>query len=213
VGPRDTRETQFRDFVAARSAALLRIAYLVSGDVHLAEDLLQTTLARTYLAWRRLDGLDSLEAYSRRVLLNTATSWWRRRWRGERATLDVPERPVSDQAERVVERDAVWRLLRTLPARQRAVLVLRYYEDLSEAEIAAQLGLSTGTVKSHASRALAALRTQLAEEPDLRRRSGPPGPPGAQTPRIPLGPVRPAGSTTPPGPHGPMTLLTFGEAR
>jgi RNA polymerase sigma-70 factor (sigma-E family) len=210
VGPTDTRETQFRDFVSARSAALLRIAYLVSGDADLAEDLLQTTLARTYLAWRRLDGLDSLEAYSRRVLLNTATSWWRRRWRGERPTLDVPERPVSDQTEHVAERDAVWRLLRTLPARQRAVLVLRYYEDLSEAQIAAQLGLSPGTVKSHASRALAALRTQLAAEPDVRRRSGPPGPPGLPGPRVAPTPPQPPGQS--PRPHGPMTLLTFGEA-
>jgi DNA-directed RNA polymerase specialized sigma24 family protein len=86
VGLTETRDAQFRDFVSARSAALLRVAYLVCGDLNLAEDLLQTTLTHTYLAWRRLDGIDSLEAYSRRVLLNTATSWWRRRWRGERTS-------------------------------------------------------------------------------------------------------------------------------
>jgi RNA polymerase sigma-70 factor (sigma-E family) len=165
VGLTETREAQFRDFVSARSAALLRVAYLVCGDLNLAEDLLQTTLTRTYIAWRRLDGIDSLEAYARRVLLNTATSWWRRRWRGERPTLHLPERPISDQSDRVAERDAVWRLLGTLPARQRAVIVLRYYEDLSEAEIARELGLSVGTVKSHASRGLAALRARLADRP------------------------------------------------
>jgi hypothetical protein len=92
----DPRETQFGDFLSARSAALLRIAYLLTGDRSQAEDLLQATLARTYMAWRRLDDLDSLEAYSRRVLLNTATSWWRRRWRGEHPTQQLPERPVSD---------------------------------------------------------------------------------------------------------------------
>jgi RNA polymerase sigma-70 factor (ECF subfamily) len=157
----DSREEMFREFVAARSPALLRLAYLVCGDHGLAEDLLQTTLARTYLAWRRLDGIESLEAYSRRVLVNTATSWWRRRWRGERPTGDLPERPVGDHSHQVVERDAIWQLLDTLPARQRAVIVLRYYEDLSEAEIAVQLGMAPGTVKSYASRALATLRTQL----------------------------------------------------
>lgn len=166
----ERREEKFREFVAARSPALLRLAYLVCGDRNLAEDLLQTALARTYLAWRRLDGIDSLEAYSRRVLLNTATSWWRRRWWGERPTADLPERPVGDHSHQVVERDAIWQLLGSLPARQRAVIVLRYYEDLSEAEIAVQLGMAPGTVKSYASRALTALRTQLAPPP------GPPSP-------------------------------------
>jgi RNA polymerase sigma-70 factor (ECF subfamily) len=164
VGSTETREAEFREFVRARSAALLRIAYLVCGDLTLAEDLLQTTLTRTYLAWRRHGGIESLDAYARRVLLNTATSWWRRRWRGERPTLNLPERPISDGADHVAERDAMWRLLGRLPARQRAVIVLRYYEDLSEADIASQLGVSVGTVKSHASRALATLRANLGDE-------------------------------------------------
>ena len=176
----EPREEKFREFVAARSPALLRLAYLVCGDPNLAEDLLQTALARTYLAWRRLDGIDSLEAYSRRVLLNTATSWWRRRWRGERPTGDLPERPIGDHSHQVVERDAIWQLLSTLPARQRAVIVLRYYEDLSEAEIAAQLGMAPGTVKSYASRALTALRTQLSPSPDPPAvPPSPPAPPSA----------------------------------
>jgi RNA polymerase sigma-70 factor (ECF subfamily) len=170
VGLNETRETQFRDFVSARSGALLRVAYLLCGDLSLAEDLLQTTLTRTYLAWRRLGSIDSLEAYSRRVLFNTATSWWRRRWRGERPTQVLPEQPVSDQTDNLVERDAVWRLLSTLPTRQRAVIVLRYYEDLSEADIATELGLSVGTVKSHASRALATLRERMAGDPEIRRK-------------------------------------------
>jgi RNA polymerase sigma-70 factor, ECF subfamily len=157
-------EAEFREFVRVRSAALLRVAYLVCGDLTLAEDLLQTALARTYLAWRRHTDIESLDAYTRRVLLNTATSWWRRRWRGEHPTSELPEQPVGDRTDHVAERDAMWRLLGRLPARQRAVIVLRYYEDRSEAEIAAALGVSVGTVKSHASRALATLRTHLGDD-------------------------------------------------
>jgi RNA polymerase sigma-70 factor (sigma-E family) len=165
----EARDERFREFVAARSAALLRLAYLVCGDHSKAEDLLQATLTRTYLALRRLDGIDSLDAYSRRVLVNTATSWWRRRWRGEYPTELLPEQPVRDQTDRIVERDAIWRLLGALPARQRAVIVLRYYEDMSEAEIANTLGLSLGSVKSHASRGLASLRLRLSADPHTRR--------------------------------------------
>jgi RNA polymerase sigma-70 factor (sigma-E family) len=169
VEPAQDRDERFREFVTARSAGLLRLAYLVCGDHNRAEDLLQTTLTRTYLALRRLDGIDSLDAYSRRVLVNTATSWWRRRWRGEYPTELLPEQPVRDQSDRIVERDAIWRLLGALPARQRAVIVLRYYEDMSEAEIASTLGLSLGSVKSHASRGLATLRLRLSADPTTRR--------------------------------------------
>ncbi len=158
------QEAEFREFVAARSPALLRVAFLLYGDAGLAEDLLQSTLTKTYMAWRRLGGMESVEAYARRVLVNTATSWWRRRWRAERATGWLPERPVGDPSESYADRDAIWQVLQTLPARQRAVIVLRYYEDLSESDIAAVLGLSAGTVKSYASRALAALRERLGED-------------------------------------------------
>ena len=96
-----------------------------------------------------------------------------RRWRGERPTGDLPERSVGDHSHQVVERDAIWQLLGTLPARQRAVIVLRYYEDLSEAEIAVQLGMAPGTVKSYASRALATLRTQLGSPPTPAPRPAP----------------------------------------
>jgi RNA polymerase sigma-70 factor (sigma-E family) len=157
-------EREFRDFVAARSTALLRTAYLLSGDWGAAEDLLQVTLTKTYLAWRRLDHIEAVEPYARRVLVNTATSWWRRRWHGERPTEVLPERAVCDGLDARLERDALWGHVKQLPARQRAVLVLRFYEDLSEMDTAALLGVSVGTVKSQCSRALAALRSRLGEQ-------------------------------------------------
>src|SRR5215468_1940649 len=129
-------EDEFREFVAARSAALLRTAYLLAGDWATAEDLLQTALTKTYLAWRRLGEIEAVEAYARRVLINTATSWWRRRWHGERPTDVMPERAAPDQIEARLERQVLWRHVHSLPARQRAVLVLRFYEDLTEAETA-----------------------------------------------------------------------------
>jgi RNA polymerase sigma-70 factor (sigma-E family) len=157
-------EEEFREFVAARSAALLRTAYLLAGDWATAEDLLQTALTKTYLAWKRLGEIEAVEPYARRVLVNTATSWWRRRWHGERPTEVLPERPAPDRLEEHLERDALWQHVKALPARQRAVLVLRFYEDMSEAQTAAMLGISVGTVKSQTSRALGALRQRLSAE-------------------------------------------------
>lgn len=164
---RDGLEEEFREFVAARSGALLRTAYLLAGDWSTAEDLLQTALTKTYLAWKRHGGIDAVEPYARRVLVNTSTSWWRRRWHGERPTEVLPERPAADEIEQQLDRDVLWRHLRALPARQRAVLVLRYYEDLSEAQTAAMLNISPGTVKSQTSRALATLRRRLGAEAAL----------------------------------------------
>jgi RNA polymerase sigma-70 factor (sigma-E family) len=158
------REEDFREFVAHRSSALLRTAYLLAGDWATAEDLLQITLTKTFLAWKRLGHIEAVEPYARRVLVNTATSWWRRRWHGERPTEVLPESPAADQLEESLERDALWRHVRALPNRQRAVLVLRFYEDRSEAETARLLGVSVGTVKSQASRALATLRQRLSAE-------------------------------------------------
>ncbi|MEO3742622.1 SigE family RNA polymerase sigma factor [Plantactinospora sp. B5E13] len=166
MAPRHSMDEEFREFVAARSAALLRTAYLLAGDWATAEDLLQTALTKTYLAWRRLGGIEAVEPYARRVLINTATSWWRRRWHGERPTEILPERPAPDQIETQLERDRLWRHLQALPVRQRAVLVLRFYEDLSEAQTAAMLDISTGTVKSQTSRALNTLRRRLGAEAD-----------------------------------------------
>ena len=160
----DGLEKDFREFVAARSGALLRTAYLLAGDWATAEDLLQISLTKTFLAWKRLGRIEAVEPYTRRVLVNTATSWWRRRWHGERPTDVLPESATADGLEERLERDALWRHVRELPTRQRAVLVLRFYEDLSEADTARLLGVSVGTVKSQCSRALATLRQRLAEQ-------------------------------------------------
>ena len=157
-------EEVFRDFVTARGAALLRTAYLLVGDRGRAEDLLQTALVKTYVAWSRIRDIGALEAYVRRTMANTAVSWWRGRRFRERPVETVPDQPERDETADGAERDAMWAYLRELPTKQRAVLVLRYYEGLSEAETAQVLGVSRGTVKSHASRALAALRRRLDQE-------------------------------------------------
>ena len=160
----DEIDEQFREFVSKRSGALLRTAYLLTGDWANAEDLLQTALTKTYLAWRRLGTIDSVEPYARRVLVTTATSWWRRRWHGEKPTGTLPETSGPDGADERAERDLLWRFVLGLPPRQRAVLVLRFYEDLTEAETARLLDISVGTVKSQGARAIATLRRRLAEE-------------------------------------------------
>jgi RNA polymerase sigma-70 factor (sigma-E family) len=155
----------FDDFVASRSTRLLRTAYLLTHDRALAEDLVQTALSKAWFAWGRIEGRP--EAYVRRIMVNTYASWWRRRWNGEEATADLPERrPEGHRADdvRVDERTDLWRALERLPKRQRAVVVLRFYEDLSEAETAEIMQCSVGTVKSQASRALAKLRI----DPNLR---------------------------------------------
>ena len=197
MGARSSMEEEFREFVAARSAALLRTAYLLAGDWATAEDLLQTALTKTYLAWRRLGEIEAVEPYARRVLVNTATSWWRRRWHGERPTEVMPERPAPDQIEEQLDRDALWRHVKALPTRQRAVLVLRFYEDLSEAQTAALLNISVGTVKSQTSRALAALRNRLGAEGELvGRRAAKADSDTASTGRLaPATADAPAGST------------------
>lgn len=152
---RGEADERFSAFVTARSRHLLQAAYLLTGDRHRAEDLLQTALTRAYLRW---DRIEEPEGYVRRTMVNAHTDWWRKRpWR-EQSTEQVPETAVPDGGGAVDTRDAVLAALATLPARQRAVVVLRYYEGLSEAEIAATLGCSAGTVKSAASRALARLR-------------------------------------------------------
>ncbi len=154
----------FEEFVAARSAALLRTAYLLTRDRTLAEDLLQTALTKAYLAWGRVEG--DPEPYVRRILLNTYASWWRRKWNGEQPTDELPQHGHHD--ERVGESGDLWDALGRLPRRMRAVVVLRYFEDLTEVDTATMLGISVGTVKSQASKALAKLRIDpsLAEQPE-----------------------------------------------
>ena len=150
----------FTEFVVARQAALLRTAYLLTGHAQDAEDLVQTTLVKVVPHWRRIRG--NPEPYVRRVLVNENVSRWRRRrWR-EDSTDDVPEGIADgpDHDELLAVRSA----LATLAPRQRAVIVLRYYEGLSEAEIAATLGIAPGTVKSQARDGLARLRQALPAE-------------------------------------------------
>ncbi|WP_174537162.1 SigE family RNA polymerase sigma factor [Micromonospora chalcea] len=199
VVSRDPLEEEFREFVAARSGALLRTAYLLAGDWATAEDLLQTALTKTYLAWKRLGGIEAIEPYARRVLVNTSTSWWRRRWHGERPTEVLPEHAGVDEIEQQLDRDALWRHLQALPARQRAVLVLRFYEDMSEAQTAALLEISPGTVKSQTSRALNTLRRRLGSEAALSLPE-PASPPSAPAGRS----VPPARANEQPGPRTPV---------
>ncbi|PRX97017.1 SigE family RNA polymerase sigma factor [Allonocardiopsis opalescens] len=152
-----THRDDFSAFVSERSQPLLRTAYLLTRDWALAEDLLQTALAKAWSAWRRIEPA-TREAYVRKILVNAFLSWRRRRWVGEEPWADPPDRPGADPYGAVDDRSAIWQLLGRLPARQRAVVVLRYYEDLSEAQAAELLGCSVGTVKSQHARALAALR-------------------------------------------------------
>ena len=152
----------FRSYVAGRSAALLRTAYLLTGNRADAEDLLQTALAKTYLAWDRIRDREAVDGYVRRVMVNTQTSWWRRRRVDEHPTDSLPERGSGrDSTADLDLHDALWSALGTLPRRQRAMVVLRYYEDLSEADIAAALGCRPGTVKSLSARGLARLRKEM----------------------------------------------------
>jgi RNA polymerase sigma-70 factor (sigma-E family) len=155
----------FRSYVAARSPALLRTAYVLTGSRADAEDLLQTALAKTYLAWDRIRDREAVDGYVRRVMVNAQTSWWRRRKVDEYPTEQLPEGPAGrDQTADRDLHDSLWTALSTLPKRQRAMVVLRYYEDLSEAETAQVMGVSVGTVKSTTSRAL----TKLRDTPGLR---------------------------------------------
>jgi len=152
----------FGEFVAARSPALLRSAWLLTGDEALAEDLVQAALARVWPRWDRIHRSDSsAEAYVRRVMVTTYANWWRRRWRSEQPTADVPEQATpADSFAEADERAVVRRALAVLPPRQRAVIVLRYYADLTERQTAGLLGCSVGTVKSQTSKALSRLREQ-----------------------------------------------------
>jgi RNA polymerase sigma-70 factor (sigma-E family) len=153
----------FDDFVAARSSALLRTAYLLTHDHAHAEDLLQSALTRAWFAWSRIEGHP--EPYVRRILVNTYASWWRRRWNGEVPTGELPEQPATGgDADRDTGQD-LWAAMARLPRRQRAVVVLRYFEDLTEAETARLLGCSVGTVKSQTSKAFAKLRIDPALAP------------------------------------------------
>lgn len=152
-------EAEFRAFVVGSQRRLLHVADLLTGDRGRAEDVVQHALAKVYLAWPRLRS-GQPEAYARRCIVNAHTDWWRRRTWFERPVVDVDDRAgPGDHAVEFAQRDAVLRALAGLTTRERAVIVLRYYAQLSEAEIAAELGCAPGTVKSTAARALSRLRT------------------------------------------------------
>jgi RNA polymerase sigma-70 factor (sigma-E family) len=149
----------FREFVAARSAALVRSALLLTGDEATAQDLVQTALVKTWSRWARVARRDAPEAYVRRVMVSTFLTWNRRRWRIEQPVAVVPDRAdLRDEFADADLRGCVRGALGALPRRQRAVVVLRYFDDLTEVQAAAVLGCSVGTVKSQASKALATLR-------------------------------------------------------
>jgi len=169
---RERERVRYVKFVQGRYAALYRTAFLLTGNHHTAEDLVQTTLTKVYLSWGRVMRADRPESYVRRVLANEAISFHRRRWTRE-VPSDIPAELAragvqAGPEENVVDTQAVWQALGKLTARQRAVVVLRYYEDLSEAEIAHVLDIAPGTVKGHARAALAALGDHLPAERTVR---------------------------------------------
>jgi RNA polymerase sigma-70 factor (sigma-E family) len=160
----------FTDFAASRHAALFRYTYLLTGDHGLAEDLLQESLIKLYVAWPRIrEG--TVEAYVRRIITTTAISWWRRRsWQSERPYDDLPEQIAAgdDQTARMW----LWAEILQLPVRQRAAVVLRYYEDLTEPQTAEILDCSVGTVKSQVAVALKKLRARLGDDLPLLDNAG-----------------------------------------
>jgi RNA polymerase sigma-70 factor (sigma-E family) len=158
--------TQFTAYVRTKGPTLLRTARSLTPNPADAEDLLQTALTKTYLAWDRIDDRRAVDGYVRRTLVNTRTSQWRKRKVDEFSTDELPEPLVAgvpDLTEQQAQRDALLRAIARLPPRQRAMVVLRYYEDMSEAQTAEAMGVSIGTVKSAVSRALGKLR----DDPEL----------------------------------------------
>jgi len=175
-------DAEFAAFVDGRFTALQRFGYLLTGEWHLAEDLVQTSLTKVWFHRKTLRSSAALESYTRTTMVNTSTQWWRRKWKGETPTEELPE-PVTPSAFGTVDdRDLLLRALATLPRRTRATLVLRYFEDLPEAEIAQIMGCSTGTVKSNISRGLTKLREhQLFTDPLIANSPDRPGPQGGLT--------------------------------
>ena len=155
----------FAEFARARSGALFRAAYLMVGDHAMAEDLLQEALTKTYVAWPRLRDVNNAEAYTRKAITTTAISWWRRKsWSAEKPRDNVPELSSASHSDHLDERAWLWEELQSLAPRQRAAIVLRYYEDLTEAQTAEAMGCSVGTVKSQVSDGLKKLRARLGSD-------------------------------------------------
>jgi len=164
--------TAFSEFVEARSSSLFRTAYLMVGDHQLAQDLLQEALVKTLIAWPRLRDRTNVDAYTRRIVVTTSISWRRRRSFHERPIGILPERVDPDPTEAVVTHDAVIAALLTVPPRQRAAIVLRYYEDLTEVQTAEVMGCSVGAVKSQVAAGLKRLREVLGRSFDDTVTSG-----------------------------------------
>ncbi|MEV4626612.1 SigE family RNA polymerase sigma factor [Micromonospora sp. NPDC049523] len=159
--PAAARDQGFRDFYLARGTRLRATAYLLCGDWHLAEDLVQAAFTKLYLAWPRIYRYEHLDQYAHRTLLNTFFSERRRAWRREDPVRELPATPTTATGGDTEDRLVLLGALAGLPDRQRATLVLRFFEDMSVEQTADLLGISPGAVKTHTSRALAALRTRL----------------------------------------------------
>jgi RNA polymerase sigma-70 factor (sigma-E family) len=163
----DQRDAEFTDFVAGHGRQLLRTACLVTGDAHLGEDLLQTSLAKAYGSWDRVRAADHPAAYVRRLMINAHLSWVRRLTNTEQVLETIPETASDDLQRAHADSDEMRQALLRLPRRVRTAVVLRYFEDLSEADTAALMGCSRSTVNNHVTRGLAALRVLLAAGDDL----------------------------------------------
>jgi len=159
---RDGAEEEYIEYVTARIPALRRLGYLLAGDEHRADDLVQQTITTLFVKWRRASAATNLDAYVRTMLVRTYVDERRLAWARVRLFRQTPEPPPADHGG-IEERQVVRAALRRLPRRQQAVLVLRFFYDLPVDEVAATLSCSPGTVKSHTSRGLAAMRRMLGE--------------------------------------------------
>jgi RNA polymerase sigma-70 factor (sigma-E family) len=162
---------RFDDLVRYRFAALLRFGYVLTRDWQLAEDLTQTALAKTWFRWGQLREVDAAEFYVRKLMVTAYGKWWRRKWRGEVPTERLPDHADTSATDRLITRDSLTRALLTLPPKTRAMLALRFYDDLTEGEVAEIIGCSVGNVKSTVSRALSRRRAEGLLD-DVRDRSG-----------------------------------------
>jgi RNA polymerase sigma-70 factor (sigma-E family) len=172
----DAVSRSFEEYVAARGHALLRFGYVLTGDRHLSEDLVQEALARVHRRWGRIGALDRPDAYVRRVIVNDFLSWKRRAASRLVFVADPPDGPSAqayggDHGAALADREAMWQLLERLPRQQRAVLVLRFYEDWTDEEISHLVHCSPATVRAHASKALARLRA-AADTPSILNGAG-----------------------------------------